>query len=177
MPHCTSTMAEALVSIKDIEFKFEEYAKFVRDVLRPDHQICLKVEQDIRNEINEYSDLISRITNELIKKNDHVDLFMDVDLGHNKVSCRAKVDTATSTSSKCQNVIFVHVGMGFHVEYTWEEALIYIQKRIEYLQQMKLPLHVKKSKHVLLHIQSSEKILDELSHELLRTNQATNHYF
>jgi prefoldin subunit 5 len=170
-------MGEDIASITDMERKLEEYARFVRDVLRPDYQICRNLEGDIRDEINAYSDLMIRITNELINKNyddsdDSKQLIMDVDLGHNKVSCRAKIDVTSTTSSEHQNVIFVHVGMGFHVEYTWDEALIYIQKRIEYLNQIKLPHQMKKLKHVLSHIQSSERILDELSQELVR-NQST----
>jgi prefoldin subunit 5 len=170
-------MAEEIATMKDIELKFEEYAKFVRDVLRPDYQICRNLEQDIRNEIKECSDLILRIKNELVhdKKNDDEDtktMIMDVDLGHNKVSCRAIVDTS---ASKNQNIIFVHVGMGFHVEYTWDEAVSYVQKRIEYLQRIKLPHRIQKTKHVLSHIQSSEQILDELSQELLRMKQSTSY--
>lgn len=171
----THTMTEDDGNITDLEIKFEEYAKFVRDVLRPDYQICLNLEGDIRDEISEYSNLILRISNELINKSydDDLDPFiMDVDLGHNKVSCRAKVDSTTTSASKQKlNVIFVHVGMGFHIEYTWDEALIYIQKRIDYLKNVKLPHRMKKTEHVLSHIQSSERILDELSHELQRMNQ------
>ena len=169
-------MSEEVTSIKEIELKFEEYAKFVRDVLRPDYLQCRGFEDQIRNEITEYSDLIARINNELINRDcddDANQLIMDVDLGHNKVSCRAKVET---TSSDHPNVIFVHVGMGFHVEYTWEEAVIYTSKRIEYLHQRKLPHYIKKTKHVLSHIQSSERILDELSQELLRMNQSASSY-
>ena len=167
-------MTEDVGSITDLEIKFEEYAKFVRDVLRPDYQICRNLEQDIRDEINEYSDLISRITNELINNNYDEDLnplIMDVDLGHNKISCRAKFDSRTTTTSEQRKVIFVHVGMGFHIEYTWDESIIYIQKRIEYLKNIKLPHRMDKTKHVLSHIQSSERIIDELSHELQRMHQ------
>lgn len=167
-------MNEDIESIKDIELKLDEYAKFVRDTLRPDYQMCLDLEKEIRDEIIEYSDLMSRITNELISTNfdekpNHI--IMDVDLGHNKISCRAKVDT---TASNHQRVIFVHVGMGFHVEYAWDEAFIYIQKRTEYLKNIKLPHRMKKSQHVLSHVQSSERILDELSREVLRMNQSIN---
>jgi prefoldin subunit 5 len=76
-----------------------------------------------------------------------------------KVSCRAIVDTTTKT-------IFVHIGMGFHIEYTWDEALRYVQKQIDYLNHVVLPHRMTKSKTVLTHIQSSERILDELSKEL-----------
>lgn len=159
-------MNDDSVNITDLELKFGEYAKFVRDVLRPDYQVCLNLEQEIQNEIRDYVDLCSRITKELLPKDYNDDtnpLILNVDLGHDKVSCRAKVE-ATSGDT----VIFVHVGMGFHVEYQWEEAVRYISKRIDYLQNIKLPHRQAKSKHFFAHLQSSERILDELSHELQR---------
>ena len=160
-------MNDDTINITDLELKFEEYAKFVRDVLRPDYQICRNLEQEIQNEIQEYVDLCSRITKELIQKNYNDDtnpLILNVDLGHGKLSCRAKVESTL----RDHQVIFVHVGMGFHVEYQWDEALLYIQKRIDYLQNIKLPHRQTKSRHVFTHLQSSERILDELSHELQR---------
>jgi prefoldin subunit 5 len=156
---------DSTANVADIESKFEEYAKFVRDVLRPDYRTCQLAEQEIRDEIAEYNELTKRIANDLLPHSttDKEDpLLMNVDLGHGKLSCRAIVDMTTTRT------IFVHIGMGFHVEYTFSEALIAISKRIDYLNQNALPHRIKKSKIVLSHIQSSERILDELSNELRR---------
>jgi hypothetical protein len=56
----------------DVESKFEEYAKFVRDVLRPDYRTCQHAEQEIREEIAEYNDLTKRITDELCRNNNDI---------------------------------------------------------------------------------------------------------
>jgi prefoldin subunit 5 len=160
-------MAEGAVSMNDVEIKFEEYAKFVRDILRPDYEICRQAEQEIRMEIQDYTDLTIRISNDLKNKGTETKILMDVDLGYGKVTCRAEV-IGTNARLPNQGTIYLHVGMGFHVEYTWDEASVYIQKRIKYLNDIALPHRISKTKKVLSHLQSSERILDELSHELQR---------
>ena len=166
--------AAAVVNPEEIKQKLDEYSVFLRDVLRPDHEALLRLEQETRNEIAEYEDLRTRL-NDLqsggVDAVDGVDVDarngvaaaanVVVDLGHQKVFSRATIDDTSR--------VFVHVGMGFHVELTVaEEALVYVQKRIAFLTRTVLPHRAAKSKAVLAHVQSTELILDQLSNELRR---------
>lgn len=146
--------AEA-VDPEEIKQKLEEYSTFLRNVLRPDFDVLSAAEKETRMEIEEYKQLLMRLENLAIIK-PHL-----VDLGFNKVQCQATVDD----SSK----VFVHVGMGFHVELTMEEALAYVQKRIHFLSSQVLKHRSEKTRRVQEHIQSSTLILDQLSLELEKT--------
>jgi prefoldin subunit 5 len=141
--------------------QFDEYVQFVRDRLRPDYEALVREEQQVETEIHDYEDLMGRL-NELLQSKD--DKMMEVDLGHGKVLCRAKIDD----DSTWPRVMYVHVGMGFHVELTFQEALEWIPKRIVYLKKTVLAHRKSKTKTVWVHLQSSERILDELSLELRR---------
>lgn len=153
------------VNSEAIQRKLDEYSVFLRNVLRPDHEALSRLEQETRNEIAEYEDLQTRL-NDLQSgsgsgSDDARGCVVDVvDLGHQKVFCRATIDDTSR--------VFVHVGMGFHAELTVPEALVYVQKRIEFLSRTVLPHRVAKSRTVLAHVQSTEQILDELSNELRR---------
>jgi prefoldin subunit 5 len=81
-----------------------------------------------------------------------------VDLGHNKVFCRASADDIST--------VFVNVGMGFHAELLIPEALVFVEKRIRFLQDQVLSRRVSRTKQVEQHILSSEAILDQLVHAL-----------
>jgi prefoldin subunit 5 len=144
-------------SSADLKAQFDEYVQFVRDRLRPDHEALVQAEREVEKEIREYEDLVNRL-NELSQNEDNK--MMEVDLGYGKVFCRAKMDDIAP------RVVFVHVGMGFHVELTFQEALQWIPKRIIYLGETVLAHRRSKTKKVWMHLQSSERILDELSVEL-----------
>ena len=150
-------MVTETVDAEEIKQKLEEYTKFLSKVLRPDYEALSRAEQDTRKEIAEYKDLQNRLNEHTKRGGISV---MDVDLGHRMVFCRATIDDCTT--------VFVHVGMGFHAELRIKEALVYVKKRIHFLTSQVLHHRAEKSKNVLEHIQSSERILDELSRELRR---------
>lgn len=143
----------------NLQVQFDEYVQFVRDRLRPDYEALFRAEQEIETEIRDYVDLMERIKDILQNKHESM---MEVDLGHGKVFCRAKLDEASPQA------IYVHVGMGFHIEFTPQEALDWIPKRIDYLTNIVLTHRRSKTKSVRTHLQSAERILDELSVELHR---------
>lgn len=145
------------INTEDIKLKLDEYTAFLREVLHPDLEALLMSEQAIRNEISEYEDLHARLKN---LGNGALLSVVDVDLGHQKVFCRATIEDASRA--------YVHVGLGFHAELTMEEALIFVVNRIDFLSRQVLPHRSLKCKEVLAHVHSSERILDELSSELRR---------
>ena len=146
----------------------EEYATFLRTVLRPDYDSLCQALREIKQEIVEYEELRARLD----KLQNHGDagreavlgdLTQRVDLGHQKVYY---CDGATIDDNA--EYVYVHVGMGFHVELSIPEALAYLEKRIVLLASKVLPYREAKIQHVLTHIQSSEMILDQLSNEMAR---------
>jgi len=143
---------------KEIEQKIKEYSQFVETVLRPDLRTRVKAEKETEQEINDYEELQTRLK-ELLKSPGSQTIEPDmVDLGHQKVFCRAVVEDTQR--------IFVHCGLGLHVELTLSEALLFVEKRIGYLHNQVLSHRIAKSKQVREHIHSSEVILDQLANEL-----------
>jgi len=150
-------MEAKAIDPEEIRQKLEEYSSFLREVLRPDSEALSAAENEARMEIEEYKELRERLTDW-----NSVDPHL-VDLGSNKVQCRATVDDSST--------IFVNVGMGFHVELTVDEALAYVDKRIHFLSSQVLKHRSEKSRQVQEHIQSSTMILEELSRELERNRR------
>jgi prefoldin subunit 5 len=140
----------------DMKEKMAEYSKFLRNVLRPDYQRASREEAKTREEISEYKDLLHRLSalEDGMAKHDMVDL------GFEKVFCKAAVDNSSN--------VFVNVGMGFHVELTSNEARIAVEKRIRFLHDDLLKKQSEKSTIILSHIRSSETLLDQLGRELVR---------
>jgi len=78
-----------------------------------------------------------------------------VDLGYQTVSCPARIEPNLSQ-------LFVHVGLGFHVEFTAEEALLFVDKRIDFVKTNKLAYRQKQLISIQDHVQSSMNVLREL---------------
>jgi prefoldin subunit 5 len=143
----------------EIQQKIEQYSSFVENTLKPDLDHTTKAVKETEQEIREYQELRT----ELQKLQQSSDTGKQtepllVDLGHKKVFCQA---TANDTST-----VFVHVGMGFHAELLVPEALVFVEKRIRFLEAQVLSRRVSRTKQVEQHILSSEAILDQLVYEL-----------
>ena len=154
-----------LTDAETIQHKVEEYSAFVNQVLRPDLNFLERAEQETQQEIQEYHQLRQQLQNEKVAMRDDADALtnsrtMMVDLGHRKVYCQAKIDDAS--------MVYVHVGMGFHVELTIPEAMAFCDQRIAYLQRDVLTQKQAKRKKVQDHLQSAEAILDQLCLEMKR---------
>lgn len=119
-----------------------------------------------------------------------------VDLGYGKVRCRArpiqheKDEPTTSLTNSSQSrstsgaqtgpspsntlngatatsmMVFVDVGLGFHVQMSGKEAIVFSQKRIDFLSSNKLKRHQRKIVDIKDHILSATNILNELHREL-----------
>jgi len=113
-----------------------------------------EAERETRQEISDYQDLRNKL-----RADGSVPHEQDVDLGHGRVICRAIVED-TST-------VYVHVGMGFHVEMLASEAVEFVEKRIALLQSV-LPHRTQSLRRVQDHVQSTKQILQELDRELQR---------
>lgn len=144
--------------------KLMEYRNFADNVLRPQLLQAKASKQSIQQEIDEYRELLEQLQHKPCggvggggeKDNENL---IQVDLGHGKVFCEAKTEHVDTTT------IFIHVGMGFHVELTIVEGISFIRKRLHYLDQV-LKHRDSKVKRIEEHVASSEYILNELSKNL-----------
>ncbi|MED6106770.1 hypothetical protein PIB30_007430 [Stylosanthes scabra] len=102
------------------QHKVQRYEEFVDRRLKPDLQHAIDERDKIFEQQKIFTDLRRNIEN--LEKNSITSLRTLVNLG-SEVYLQAEV---TNTQR-----IFVDVGLGFHVEFTWSEALNYIQKREE----------------------------------------------
>ena len=169
-----------------IRSKIVEYSGFINNVLLPEKKTLELEYQKIQTEINEYQDLQNEISNLLCNDNNRSsESTSDGDSSNNDIETK-KIAAATTTSESVMttkvdlgyetiycdavvsepNSIYVHVGMGFHIELTLVEAIEFVKKRISYLQKGSLQTKKVKLQEVTSHIDESRKILFQLDREL-----------
>ena len=141
---------------RDIEGKVLECKQFL-EVLKTRLQRALARENEVKDEITEYTALGRRLQ-ELAAAKKPGPIVELCDLGHEKVFCRATVEDTS--------YIYVHVGMGFHVELSLTEALSFTEKRLSFLRQDVHRRQTIQTDKVKQHIRASEMMLDGLSAEL-----------
>ncbi|XP_057759224.1 uncharacterized protein LOC130979716 isoform X1 [Arachis stenosperma] len=100
--------------------KVQRYEEFVDRRLKPDLQRAIDERDKVFEQQKIFADLRRNIEN--LEKNSVTSLRTLVNLG-SEVYLQAEVPNT--------QYIFVDVGLGFNVEFTWSEALNYIQKREE----------------------------------------------
>lgn len=131
----------------------EQFRTFLKNTLRPELKRLRHKEAEVEQEINDYQDLIDRLA--LIQEKSLQ--LESVDLGHRMVFCHANIPDTSR--------IFVHVGMGFHVELTLTEAVEYSKKRIHFLRSIVFRNIQTKITKVVEHIRSTEELLDVMARE------------
>ncbi|XP_068692901.1 protein UXT homolog [Montipora capricornis] len=110
----------------DLEEKVKKYEEFVNDKLRKDLEMVRKNQEEINAKISEYLQLKSFIEN--VKSSEvsrcGKELKTQVDLGCN-FYCQARITDPSK--------VLVSVGYGFYVEFTLDEALVFIEKKCNQL--------------------------------------------
>mmetsp|Transcript_6261 Transcript_6261/g.9094 ORF Transcript_6261/g.9094 Transcript_6261/m.9094 type:complete len:192 (+) Transcript_6261:74-649(+) len=173
-------------SEEEIRNNLNQYTKFVNEKLTPILKDAILRREETENEISEYEELASELSsivgkdnevNKLTLKNDKEknirrmkglkefrraanssQLETHVDLGAQIMFCKAIVPNPER--------VFVHVGMGFHVEFTLNEALEFIERRVKFLHKKVLANRVNKAKAVASDVESTLKILETLTEQL-----------
>ncbi|XP_029127935.1 protein UXT homolog isoform X2 [Cajanus cajan] len=100
--------------------KVQKFEEFVDKRLKPDLLHAISQRDKVFEQQKIFADLRRNIEN--LEKNSVTSLRTLVNLG-SEVYLQAEVENTQH--------IFVDVGFGFHVEFTWSEALNYIEKREE----------------------------------------------
>jgi prefoldin alpha subunit len=151
----------------DLQDQLSYYLRFVETILKPKLEKAEIAANIVREEITNYEELVTRMkatkttpstTAIAINDDESESNNIMVDIGHKTIYCNATV--------KDLNKIFVHVGMGFHVELTTTEASEFATKRIIFLRAT--PLKEKEVEIIEIkdHIQSATIILDQLYTEM-----------
>ena len=142
MPNSKSSPQE-----EDTLAKVEEYTRFLDNVLRPELLEAKRQLEETQTEIQEYEQLRTTLKEQLPETT-------MVDLGYQAVRCQARIESPQT--------IFVHVGLGFHVEMDIPQALEFVDQRISFLKANPLEQRQKRYSQVGDHVQSSMNILSEL---------------
>jgi prefoldin alpha subunit len=144
------------MSSDQIQSNILEYSKFIDNVLSPDLKSLVSEKTEIETEINDYKELGQQLRNLATEAPEEIE--STVDLGYETIFCRAVAENPST--------VFVHVGMGFHVELTLVEAIEFVTKRISLLETGRLSKKETKIQEVNAHIDSARQILIQLHHEL-----------
>jgi Prefoldin subunit len=157
----------------DLRQRIEECSRFIETVVRKDWEAADRDAQKVEDECEEYGDLKARLAG-LQQQQPGPIADTDastqaapavtpvVNLGHNRLFCRARVPDASFA--------YVHVGMGFHVQLTIPEALEFADRRLDHLNTVRARRRDKEAR-VRTHLRQSEAILDELTNELQRESR------
>jgi prefoldin alpha subunit len=144
----------------EIRNKMSDYSDFVEKVLRPELKHAMALRQNVKREIQEYRELQQRLKQQQQDDDEQKQVGSSVDLGFKTLYCRA---VATDLSK-----LFVHVGMGFHVELSVDEAIQFVAKRISLLEKNNLAAKEQNLKEVSNHLESAEVSFRQLATELQR---------
>ena len=149
------TMEQAM-DVAEIRSKIDEYSSFISSTLRPQLEAAVKAREEVELDIKEYEALQAKLANIEEKKGQSVKDTV-VDLGHELIYCKAAIDDPS-------RIIYVHAGMGFHVEMTIDEARTFVGKRIALLKQS-LELKTHKATTIAVHIEDTILVLQQLGNE------------
>lgn len=168
-----------------------EYTTFIEQTLRPQLKFIQHQVKEVEEEISEYQSLKSillqqqqegeeekgRGEEEKGEKEESILKNPIVDLGYQAIYCSARQTSSSNENNKNDNSIrntntskgkdnpksiFVNVGLGFHIEFTTDEAMQFCNNRIQFLKTNVLPHRKTKLTQIQDHFQSSLNILQEL---------------
>lgn len=131
--------------------KIQKYEEFVDKRLKPDLLHVTAQRDKVFEQQKIFADLRRNIEN--LEKNSVTSLRTMVNLG-SEVYVQAEVPNTQH--------IFVDIGMGFHVEFTWSEALNFIEKREE-----KITRQIEEYTKLIASIKAQIKLVCEGIRELL----------
>eukprot|EP00743_Colponemidia_sp_Colp-15_P012350 GILK01014025.1.p1 GENE.GILK01014025.1~~GILK01014025.1.p1 ORF type:complete len:161 (+),score=27.30 GILK01014025.1:65-547(+) len=135
---------------KDTERKVFEYEKFVDERLKQDLKNVLDDRDKLYEQIAQYLQLRNNIT--VIKENQLKQMKTMVNLGCDFYAQAEVADTS---------FIFVNVGLGFHLQFTLDEALIFIEKKEQALN-TRAELLTRKASEIKAHIKVFLEAIAEL---------------
>lgn len=110
--------------VENLPEKILQYEEFLNERLRSDLKKVLDLRERVYSDIADYGQLKNTVDMLINERMDTQPLKTMVDLGCNFYA-HAKVENCS--------MIYVSVGLGFHLEMTLEEASAFIEKKISHL--------------------------------------------
>ncbi|KAI8051088.1 Prefoldin subunit-domain-containing protein [Gilbertella persicaria] len=135
---------------QDLGALIKKYDEFITLKLKPSLKKELDERDAIFNSISEYQKLKTQI--QTIQENDLKELKTMVDLGSQFYAQAHIPDT---------QYIYVHVGFGFHVQFTLDEANAFITKKQDQLQNL-ADKHTKEADKIRAHIKMALEAISEI---------------
>ncbi|KAL7466522.1 hypothetical protein ACHAXS_006819 [Conticribra weissflogii] len=88
----------------------------------------------------------------------HKPLKLHTDICHSTIYCQASIPNPRT--------IYVHIGFGFHAEFTLEEAMQFIDRRLRYLEKEVLVHRMEVARGVAEDVERALELLEELGGEM-----------
>lgn len=149
----------------ELQDKIKEYAKFITQTLQPQLQTAVEAKEATENDISEYMQLRNKlqhlentINSEASSGEKSKPIEALVDLAHESVYCRAIISNPRT--------LYVDVGLGFMVEFTLSEALMFIDKRVKYLEDDVLKHRAGVAEGIAKDVENALELLEELGAEM-----------
>ncbi|KAL3795015.1 hypothetical protein HJC23_006336 [Cyclotella cryptica] len=162
-------------STNELHEKIKEYASFISQTLQPQLQAAVDARDATDADMSEYTQLRNKLQyleNEIGL--DHSSSSMEgvggqpsaknckplealVDICHETVYCRAVIPNPRT--------VYVDVGLGFMVEFTLQEAIGFIEKKLKYLDEV-LKHRASVAEGIARDVENALELLEELGAEI-----------
>lgn len=165
----------------ELKRKIAEYGNFISQTLEPRLRHAVMERETTEAEINDYIQLQNGLRQLLVEqeqqqqqqpqqgslslngnKNKNTatkQLSGLVDIAHSTIFCNVSIPNP--------NIIYVHVGFGFHIEMTIIEAISFINNRVAFLEKNVLQHRLDVAKKVAKDVEDALELLEELGGEKL----------
>jgi hypothetical protein len=187
----TSTPTATAIGVNDLKKQLSEYGEYVNRTLRPKLKEAIDLREEAECEISEYvklGEIVTRLLDERDatatntstatttteegdidatnannahprKRRDDAPLRGVVDVCHGAIYCDVVIPNT--------RVLYVNVGLGFHVEMTLREASSFVEKRARYLEQFVLKHRIDVERTITKDVRDAIVLMEELSGELM----------
>mmetsp|Transcript_28367 Transcript_28367/g.59135 ORF Transcript_28367/g.59135 Transcript_28367/m.59135 type:complete len:167 (+) Transcript_28367:186-686(+) len=150
----------------ELRSKIAEYGNFISRTLQPQLQTAVEAREETEAEISEYAQLqgkLRQIEKAIVidpntKSKSVASINTIVDISHAAVYCKASISNPRT--------IYVNVGFGFHIEMTLPEAILFVDRRMEYLGRDVLNHRSEVAMTVAKDVENALELLKELGEEL-----------
>eukprot|EP00970_Alexandrium_tamarense_P019005 scaffold13580_cov296-Alexandrium_tamarense.AAC.4 len=143
--------------------KMQEYARFISGTLQPQLQTAVDARDETEAEIAEYVQLRNKLqfmenTQNANEGSKILPINTLVDISHATIYCNATIPNP--------RIVYVNVGNGFHVEFTLQEAVAFIDKRLKYLEDDVLKHRSEVAEGIASDVEKALELLEELGGEM-----------
>ena len=134
-----------------------EYSAFSANTFQPKLQLAVNDRQETEVEICERALLRNKLQMMEAESGASAGAIQPintlVDISHQTIYCNATISNPRT--------VYVHTGLGFHTEFTIEEAISFIDKRIMYLQNDVLKHRVEVAMNIAEDVEKAIELLEE----------------